>query len=172
MGHPASCDDERVRIYDCGIVSLYHMLTMSGINVDMIDLERSLPDPRSDGYSLQELIDCAKANRFSLMGIQLPGTDLAPQKQAIVFMDRKTHGHYIVIRPVGRSNRLVQVLDADGQPTIVDYEILRNKPDWTGIALVEKKVNVYYAISVTLLSMAVFYYLYVHAKRWFFNRGR
>jgi hypothetical protein len=54
----------------------------------------------------------------------------------IVFLKRPQHGHFQVVRPVGHTGKLAQVIDASSSPEIVDRLAMFTSPEWTGIALV------------------------------------
>lgn len=47
----------------------------------------------------------------------------------------------MVVRPVGHTGKLVQVLEANTIPVIVDAKDLFSSPEWTGLALVPSRPN-------------------------------
>jgi hypothetical protein len=58
-----------------------------------------------------------------------------------VFLARGRHGHYVVLRPVGHTGKLVQVLDPNEEPVVLDAARLYASPEWTGLALVPARPN-------------------------------
>jgi hypothetical protein len=54
----------------------------------------------------------------------------------LVFLKLGVHGHYAVIRPVGISGNLLQIIDLTRGPEVVDKKALFSSPEWTGLALV------------------------------------
>lgn len=119
---------------DCGVSSLFVLLKLMGSGVDISELEESLPTRHAEGYSMKELRDGAKAKGLHLRGVRLRSpVDL--KTPAIVFLSDGRHGHYVVVRPVGPSGKLVQVIDPNSPPEVMDRQALANLPRWTGFAL-------------------------------------
>ena len=58
-----------------------------------------------------------------------------------MFLKSGPEGHFIVVRPVGHTGRLVQVLDGELNPNVGDAEWLFASPSWTGLALVPHRTN-------------------------------
>jgi hypothetical protein len=56
-------------------------------------------------------------------------------------MNWQPSGHFIVIRPVGHSGTLVQILDPNRAPYVIEADQLHTLPGWTGIALVPDRPN-------------------------------
>lgn len=127
--------------YDCGAKSLSILLRLEGRPTDLSRLEDGLPAPTPRGYSMRELREAARACGLRLLGVRLPRGDRAPDRPAIVFLKRGPHGHYVVIRPVGHTGKLVQVLDPNREPEVMDASRLYASPEWTGLALVPRRPN-------------------------------
>lgn len=129
------------RTYDCGVMSLYHLLRLEGRPTDLETIERHLPSSKAGQYSLKELRDAARACGLTLNGVRLPASGRPPSGPALVHLDRKPGGHFLLIRPVGHTGRLVQLLDSTRPPYVQDAETLYASPEWTGIALVPSRPN-------------------------------
>ncbi len=58
----------------------------------------------------------------------------------IVHLKQSGHGHFLVVRPVGHSGRLVQVIDPPSLPEVVDVDALLARSDWTGLGLTPERL--------------------------------
>jgi hypothetical protein len=127
--------------YDCGTIALHTMLMIEGSATRVVSLEKCLSraDPR--GYSMAQLRDAAGSCGLILTGVQLPRSDRAPATPALVLTNREGHGHFLVIRPVGHSGKLIQVFDSVGPPFVIDAAELCASREWTGMALVPSRIN-------------------------------
>jgi hypothetical protein len=89
--------------------------------------------------SMWELITMGKS-----LGIELVGVDLQNgrglDRPTICYLKQGQHGHFVVIRPVGRSGTLVQVLDPNLAPYVMERSELVKLPGWTGLALVPERL--------------------------------
>ena len=56
-------------------------------------------------------------------------------------MKRTQHGHFLVIRPVGHTGKLVQIVDSLQSPEVIDKSVLLASPEWTGLALVPGRIS-------------------------------
>jgi len=128
--------------FDCATMALHALFALEGRPTAVDSVRRLLPrmDPR--GYSMAELRDGARAGGLDLDGVRLARGDRAPDRPAIVFFDRDGHGHYAVVRPVGHSGKLIQIIDAaEGDPIVMDATDLYALRQWTGLALVPRRPN-------------------------------
>ena len=128
--------DKKADPYDCGTIALHTILMLEGHPTPVIELEKILPQPPKAGYSMAQLRDAARASGLELIGVRLRKGDRSVDRPALVHLARGEHGHFVVVRPVGHSGKLVQVLDASGAPTVVDLADFQSSPEWTGLALV------------------------------------
>ena len=127
---------------DCGTQALYAIVRMERGGADLDRLRASLPGRPEVGYSMRQLRDAARAEGVRLVGVLLPKVERAPDRPALVFLNVPPHGHYVVIRPVGQSGKLVQVIDsAKAHPEVLDAALLYRSPVWTGLALVPRRLN-------------------------------
>lgn len=102
--------------FDCGPNALYLLLRSSGIDVRMEAIERALPPRHSDGYSMAELRDAARACGLSLRGIRIGPDDVPLDRPVIAHMDQGRSGHYVLLRPIGRTGTMVQVIEPPVAP--------------------------------------------------------
>ncbi len=63
-----------------------------------------------------------------------------------------------MIRPVGHTGLLIQMLDGDRTPMVLDVEQLFGSPLWTGFALIPRRTNppMLAAGGVSLVSIVAF----------------
>lgn len=128
-------DAERL-INDCGVNSLYSLLRLTSVEVDLSALRRALPAPQANGLSMAEIQ--AASRRF---GVPLRGKRIGPESipidrpMIVLLKFRESPGHFVVLEPVGSLGKRVMVLDFPRPPRIIDYADLMNGEDWTGLAL-------------------------------------
>jgi hypothetical protein len=140
VADPAPASRPEVVPIDCGPSALYLLLRLEGREVDISSLAQSLPPRPGSGTSMKELRDEAARHGLRLRGVRLrPGE--RPEASAIAYLSDGAHGHFIVLRPTGHSGKLVQVLDLNEMPTVVDREALASLPRWTGLMLVLESPN-------------------------------
>lgn len=135
-------DDEAAGIddvVDCGTLSLGALLTLEGYPVEPDLLLARLRASSPAGPSLEELRDAAATYGLRLRGVHLDKDERAIDRPMIVFFRRTGHGHYQVVRPLGHSGKLVQVIDPNWSPAVVDKAALFSAPEWTGIALIPER---------------------------------
>ena len=137
---PARADEPPAgATYDCGIMALYLLLNLEGHPADLKSLEANLsaPDPR--GYSLKELRDAAAALDLPLQGVKLSRDAPAPRTPALAYVRIGAHGHYVVVRPVGHTGSLVQVIDSNRDAEVIDARTFFQSSRWTGLVLVPRQ---------------------------------
>jgi Peptidase C39 family len=134
---------------DCGTIALYQFARLEGLHPDLSDVRAHLPPRNPTGYSMLELQTAAGRLGMKLRGVRLRKSDRAPTSAAIVFLAQPgNHGHYVVIRPIGHSGKLVQVLDSIGSPILLDVAQMYEARQWTGLALVPERTNWFLLIPV------------------------
>ena len=132
----AAAPDERTRL-DCGVNALFMLFHLQGHKVTLDRLEAALPAQRHpDGYSLAELKAAAAVLGMNLEGIQLDKGDKPPGYPAIAFVRDARGGHFAIIRPVGNTGSMIQVIDPPSAPWIADYKDIVSEKVWTGRVLV------------------------------------
>lgn len=129
-------DDETAR-HDCGATALAILLRFEGQAATLGQVEAVLPPATPRGHSLAELRDAARALGLRLEGVRLrPAEVLELDRPMIVHLQRGEVGHYVAVRPVGHTGKLVQLLDNVRDPEVMDASLLLSAREWTGLALV------------------------------------
>jgi Peptidase C39 family len=146
--------------YDCGVSALYALLRVEGRPTDLREVVSRLPQPDSVGHSMRDLRDASRACGLRLNGIRLDKNGDAIDRPMLVFLKRGSHGHFVVIRPVGHTGKLVQVIDSVQGSEVMDKSDLIDSRDWTGLALVPARLGWTSAVAsglavVTGLSIAL-----------------
>jgi len=139
---------------DCGVNSLFLLLSLEGHPSTLNSLDAALPARHPDGYSMAELAAASRALGLSLDGIQLAKGGPPLDGPVIVFIKDTKLGHFALLRPVGTTGTMVQVLDAPSAPQIVDMARLVAMKSWTGRALIPR-TPWYRRYAPTLLAAAV-----------------
>jgi ABC-type bacteriocin/lantibiotic exporter with double-glycine peptidase domain len=140
---------------DCGSLALYHLLRLEGRPIDLDRLTAALPAPGAEGLSFLDLRDAA-----GRLGLPLDAVLLTKQRSAIrapvlVFIKGNQEGHFLVVRPVGHTGNLVQIIDGERTPIVVDAARLFASNGWTGLALILRRHN-YFIITALSISLACF----------------
>ena len=128
-------------LYDCGTIALYNLHHLERGSADLDSIERALPKPRPSDYSMKELRDASRTLGLSLTGVLLNKEERALDRPMLVFLKRSKHGHFLVIRPVGHTSKLIQVIDSIQSPDVIDRSTLLASSEWTGLALVPSRPN-------------------------------
>ncbi len=148
---------------DCGLASLYLLLRLEGHSVSLSPLAAQLPPRPAEGYSMKDLRDAARLIGLRLNGIRLLPEKPFPRSNSLAFVNRDGHGHFLVIRSVGHSGKLVQVFDGFGGPVVMDWVNLRKSSEWTGLVLLPDATNWRTRIGVIVIAMTLAIIL-VHAR--------
>ena len=127
--------------WDCGAKSLYHLLRLEGRPTELDRLLGILGPSSSTGRSFLSLRKAARECGLNLEAVALPKTPPSLNGPALAFIKGESEGHFLVVRPVGHTGRLVQVIDGDREPVVLDAESLFASPSWTGLALVPRRTN-------------------------------
>jgi hypothetical protein len=123
---------------DCGADALFVLLHLEGRPVALDQLEKSLPPRRRDGYSMSELAASSAAVGLPLDGLRFGKRHGAPTRPVIAFFKDPKTGHFAVLRPVGTTGKMVQVIDPPHVPWITDWDKLFAAKSWTGRILVRR----------------------------------
>lgn len=138
VSHSTSIDQRDAKTKQCGFRSLYVLLKLEG-GASPDRLVGRLPEPRPGGYSMLELRQAARSYGLSLDGVDMGKSSVQIDRPMIALVEVEGHAHYLVVRPVGASNRRVQILDPGKQPFLVDVEDLVKSEGWTGLALLPSR---------------------------------
>ncbi len=137
--------------YDCGFTALFYLLRLEGRAASIEQLQARLPQQRPAGYTMLELRDAAAACGLATSGAHLKSHVDMPDRPGLTFVKRGAHGHYIVVRPVGHSGKLVQVFDQSRVPHVLDRSALFASPGWTGLVLMPERPAWRARLGATLL---------------------
>jgi hypothetical protein len=151
-------------IYDCGTLALYHFLKLDGYAVDLSHLAAALPPPAPRGFSMKELRDAAAVYGCSLNGCRIEkSADF--EFLSLLFLNRRPHGHFVVVRPVGHTGNLVQIFDGIQPPIVMDKKKLIDSREWTGYALVKISNTKFILLLILGFVCMVFTALYLYFRK-------
>ena len=156
---------ETGRFYDCGTLALYNLLRLEGVPAELPEIEGRLPESTPRGRSLYDLLRTAEHFGVHLEGVR---SSRRPGRPALAHLQLKEHGHYVVLRPVGHTGRLLQVLDGLSPPAVVDAAEYSRSDSWTGYVLVRKRgrlANLAKTLGIASLLVLPLSYLAILALR-------
>jgi hypothetical protein len=136
--------------FGCGTLALYHLLHIYGRPADLVTIGSHLPPMPPSGYSMKELRDAAQACGVRLVGVRLKDPERELDRSTIAFLK---HGHFVVVRPVGPTGKLVQVLNGIEPSEILDKDVLFRRPDWTGLVLIPSRPSVFGRLGISIASL-------------------
>lgn len=126
--------------YTCGVLALDVLCRLEGVQAGPEPIRSHLPDAPA-GNSLAELRDAARLVGLELRGARLGTGDWPLDRPALVHLDEGRAGHFVVIRPVGHTGTLVQVIDPTRAVEVRDAAALFADRSWTGMALVPLRMR-------------------------------
>lgn len=153
---------------DCGVNALYILLQLEGRPVPLDRLLSALARGHADGYSMAELAAAAEALGMRLDGVRFSKGETPPDRPAIAFVKEAGSGHFVVIRPVGTTGTMVQVINPPSVPWITDYDRLFTSPAWTGrILLLRDPWALRYALPLGVVAccLPIGFFALWHLKR-------
>jgi hypothetical protein len=125
--------------YDCGAKALYILFRLEGFSRTLDEAGKQI-DAAPEGHSMAELRDIARTHGLYLDGVRI-GKTVPRDRPSLVYIRRGNHGHYLIVRPVGHTGRLVQTIDGADLPEVVEASELCASPGWTGLALVPRRTD-------------------------------
>jgi ABC-type bacteriocin/lantibiotic exporter with double-glycine peptidase domain len=148
-------DRRKAEPSDCGSLALYHLLRLEGRPIDLDRLAAALPAPGSEGLSFLDLRDAAGHLGLTLDAVVLTKQRSAIRTPVLLFIKGDREGHFLVVRPVGHTGNLVQIIDGERTPIVIDAARLFASTGWTGLALIPRRHN-YFIITALGISLACF----------------
>lgn len=145
-------DKESTTRLDCGVNSLFVLLSLEQRPVSIDRLLDSLPARHPEGYSMAELSDAPQSLGLRLEGVRLARGTVPFPRPGIVYLKDERGGHYAVFRPVGTTGTMVQVIDPPFAPWVADYQSVFAAKPWTGQILIASQP--WTARQLLLISMA------------------
>lgn len=122
---------------DCGVRALYILPNVEGHRVGLDRIETALRSPHDPrGHSMAELQAAAAACGARLRGLRFEPSDTRPDRPFIAFVEEAGEGHFLVVRPVGSTGTMIQLIEPPFAPRVVDYERFVRGRAWTGRSLV------------------------------------
>jgi hypothetical protein len=111
---------------DCGTNALFLMMKLEGMSVGLEEIELALPARNEFGYSMLELQSTARRCGLSLVGKSFGPGNAPLRGPAIAYRPghKPASGHFVVLRPVGSNDTVVQVIDPPYAPRLIDYPTL------------------------------------------------
>ena len=140
---------------DCGPAALLALGAVEGRPIDYDRIAARLPQ-RREGHSMRELRDVARSFGLTLDGGYV-GKDLRLiDRPMLAFIHDKGEkiDHFLVVRPVGHTGRLAQVIDSNGPPRVLDKAEIVASSQWTGVVLLPRRTNWVALSGATLLGAA------------------
>ncbi len=130
-------NEERSRPpFDCGVLAIHTLSKLMGRPIELDLLRRHLPPTPPGGYSMKELRDAAGTCGLGLVGVRLTKDERSIDRPMVLYLDRGEHGHFLVVRPIGHTGKLVQMIDSVSPPVVLDKTALLNTREWTDLALI------------------------------------
>jgi Peptidase C39 family len=111
---------------DCGTNALFLIMKLEDMSVGLEEIELALPARNEFGYSMLELQSTARRCGLSLVGKSFGPSDAPLPGPAIAYRPghKPASGHFVVLRPVGSNDTVVQVIDPPYAPRLIDYPTL------------------------------------------------
>jgi hypothetical protein len=138
----------------CGPIALFTLLRMEGKPVNLSEVLLGLPSSNAKENSLIELRDASLRFSLNLEAMQLPPNRELPEQPLIALMSNGETGHFVIVRRVGFSGKLVQVLDSSRETRVVDAEKLMKSPEWTGYVLVPARIDWVQRVAICVALMS------------------
>jgi hypothetical protein len=88
---------------------------------------------------MAELAAASRSLGMELDGVEFVKGDKSPDRPAIAFLSDARGGHFAVLRPVGATGTMVQVIDPPHVPWITDCDRLLAARGWTGRILLPRE---------------------------------
>lgn len=121
---------------DCGVAALYALLKVEGRSVKLAEVHQSLAEGAEGLVTMKDLRDAAAG-----LGLILEGRKLTERpSRATIAHVKLGSGHFLVVRPVGTTGKLVQVLDGQRLPFVIDWENLARSELWSGVGLTPRPI--------------------------------
>jgi hypothetical protein len=126
---------------DCGTLALYSLLQIEGFPASLNVISSQLPPYRPAGYSMNELRIAARSLGLVLDGAFLGRSADPIDRPMLAFLKVDSKGHFLVIRPAGHTGKLVQVIDSNQPPRVMEKVDLVASEQWTGLVLAPRRTS-------------------------------
>lgn len=145
--------------FDCGSNALFLLLHYKGMNQNIHQVLAALPARNKRGFSMAEISNASAKLGLPLSGELISASQMPPNMPVIAYFRKSENGHFAVLRPVGTTGTMVQLIDPPFAPQIVDYKQLSQSPQWNGKLLVPRdswKLPVWTWIVVSTVAVVAF----------------
>ena len=123
-------------VFPCGVMALYALSRLENIPTNLTAIDAQVSMTGKTGHSLSELREAAHAFGLELTGVHLSSADWPLDRPALVRLKQGPLGHFVVIRPVGHSGKLVQIVDGIHCVEVLDAQDLFSSTEWAGEGLI------------------------------------
>jgi predicted double-glycine peptidase len=164
---PGAMAEETTQL-DCGANALFILLRLQGCPVTLDRLDSALPPRNPEGYSMAELAMAAGSLGVSLEGVRFAKGDKALNSPAIALLKDAKGGHFVVLRPLGTTGTMVQVIDPPHVSWITDYDRLLASKPWTDRILVPSNpwfVRNAAPLMASAAGLLLFFAAFIHRSR-------
>jgi ABC-type bacteriocin/lantibiotic exporter with double-glycine peptidase domain len=151
---------------ECGLDALILYSRLIGYPQDRALVRSSLgPVVPGRGYSMLQLQEAGRGLGIPLRGVRLNPEASNLQTPIIILCRLGEHFHYRVLRPIGHSGRVVQILDPSYEtPFVLDYETVRRSAEWTGYALIPSSHSASWVITIITITIISLILVYIFGK--------
>lgn len=127
---------------DCGPAALLALGAVEGRPIDYDRIAARLPR-RRQGHSMKELRDVARSFGLKLEGRYIGKDAGLIDRPMLAFIKDKGAKieHFLVVRPVGHTSKLVQVIDSIEPPRVMERAELVASYQWTGVVLAPTRTD-------------------------------
>ncbi len=161
---------DETRPLDCGFNALFILLELEGRPGTLERLEAALPRWNPEGYSMAELAAAGHSLGLDLEGVRFVKGDRGLTRPAIAYLRDARGGHFAVLRPVGATGTMVQMIDPPAAPHILDYDGLLAARSWTGRILIPSPPWIVRNMSSLILSAGGVLFLFACLRRFGWSR--
>ncbi len=124
--------------YACGPMSLTTLLRLEGVHTTLDQVNARLA--ARPAHSLVELRQAARDLGLELRGVRIDPKAWPLDRPALVRLDRGGIGHFVVVRPIGHTGELAQVIDVVDGVRVEDARRFFASKEWTGVALIPARM--------------------------------
>ncbi len=147
-----TADEPNPQLGDCGTAAIYALLQLEGRTATFDAVAAKLGRSRPGGHSMQELREAAHWFGLRLDGVFIGKKADLIDRPVLAFLKVDRDGHFLVVRPVGHTKHLVQVIDSNQQTRVIEKSELVASDQWTGLILSPRRTDWTIAAAIGLLT--------------------
>ncbi len=103
---------------------------------------------------MKELREAARSFGLRLDGVFIGKKAELIDRPILVFLKVDRKGHFLVVRPVGHTGKLAQVIDSNQQTRVMEKSDLVASDQWTGLVLAPRRTDWSLALTIAILAPA------------------